>query len=543
MMRLQPAGSVVASPRLSRARRIDPSAARWRPRRARINRLKRIDRAAVGVITLGGIAVVVERHRHPGVHRRRGDAAVSRRRRPTLARASRSPIGCRPPTRRWRRRARRRRVSAATSTPSSRPARSRSIASTRAPRAQRAGPASLAGATVVASSRSLLGDFVAVGDAATAASRCCRCASRPCIPRAPSRGRRRSTSPSAALVVARSTPQRPVRRVAYLEEDEQQVRRRPGRRRRTSRSGGPTTAATERRADRSRARRADGHRTSASAAPAPPSPATDRGEVYHWELGESRTLTDVSTGQRASPITALEYMHREQHAHRRHRRRHGQRLVPRAGRRRRRRSAMVRASRVRAAGRGRHRRSRRRRRDRSSRPPARRRTSCCAIRPPAGRWLRSARRGPRSSARRHHAAERRPARGARRRRDRSLHAGQSASRGQLAHAVRQGLVRGLRPAGVRLAVDRRDRRLRAEVQPGAAHLRHDQGHVLRAALRDSAGGARRALHLAVRAPDASAPGSSRRSRSWRRCRASSSASSPGCIWRRSSSAISSASCC
>ena len=39
----------------------------------------------------------------------------------------------------------------------------------------------------------------------------------------------------------------------------------------------------------------------------------------------------------------------------------------------------------------------------------------------------------------------------------------------LAGAVRQGLVRGLRRAGVRLAVDRRHRRLRAQAQPRPAH--------------------------------------------------------------------------
>ena len=34
---------------------------------------------------------------------------------------------------------------------------------------------------------------------------------------------------------------------------------------------------------------------------------TDRGEVYHWLLGETATLTDVSPVA-ASPITALEYI-------------------------------------------------------------------------------------------------------------------------------------------------------------------------------------------------------------------------------------------
>ncbi len=56
------------------------------------------------------------------------------------------------------------------------------------------------------------------------------------------------------------------------------------------------------------------------------------------------------------------------------------------------------------------------------------------------------------------------------------------------------------PARVRLAVDRRDRRLRAEDEPDPARLRHHQGHVLRADLRHPARRPGRALHLAVRAP-------------------------------------------
>ena len=136
---------------------------------------------------------------------------------------------------------------------------------------------------------------------------------------------------------------------------------------------------------------------------------------------------------------------------------------------------------------------------------ARRLASSCGIRPPGGRWSTLPRHDagragvvltPRSDGAAGRAADGR---------DRPLRTGQSASRSQLEDALRQGLVRGLRQPGVRLAVDRRDRRLRAEVQPGAADLRHDQGHVLRAALRDSAGGPRRALHVAVRAPDDPGP--------------------------------------
>ena len=98
---------------------------------------------------------------------------------------------------------------------------------------------------------------------------------------------------------------------------------------------------------------------------------------------------------------------------------------------------------VRAAGRGRH-------GDRGvdARPHVcdrrRRRSTCsCGIRRPAARWRRCRARArcrqlvltPRSDG---------AVRGARGRRDRSVRAGQSASRRSAAHAVRQGLVRGLR---------------------------------------------------------------------------------------------------
>ena len=66
--------------------------------------------------------------------------------------------------------------------------------------------------------------------------------------------------------------------------------------------------------------------------------------------------------------------------------------------------------------------------------------------------------------------------------------------------VRQGLVRGLLRARVRVAVHRRHRRLRGEVQPDPADLRHAQGHGLRAAHRGAAGAARRALRQRVHAP-------------------------------------------
>ena len=79
-------------------------------------------------------------------------------------------------------------------------------------------------------------------------------------------------------------------------------------------------------------------------------------------------------------------------------------------------------------------------------------------------------------------------------------------------ALREGLVRGVRQARLRLAVDRRNRRLRGQVQPDASHLRDAQGDVLRPHPRDPARPRRRSLHLAVHAPEPAGPSSSRSSR-------------------------------
>ena len=69
---------------------------------------------------------------------------------------------------------------------------------------------------------------------------------------------------------------------------------------------------------------------------------------------------------------------------------------------------------------------------------------------------------------------------------------QPASRDHAQHRLREGLVRGLRGARIRLAVHRWHGRLRGEVQPDPAHLRHAQGNLLRPPLRGAAGAARRA---------------------------------------------------
>ena len=110
-----------------------------------------------------------------------------------------------------------------------------------------------------------------------------------------------------------------------------------------------------------------------------------------------------------------------------------------------------------------------------------------------GRPVRAVGRG--AEGRRH------PRRG--RRRDASVAVGarQSAPGGDARDPLRQGLVRGLLRAGVRVAVHGRHRRLRGQAQPDAADLRHAQGHVLRAAHRGAAGAARRALRQRVHAPD------------------------------------------
>ena len=97
---------------------------------------------------------------------------------------------------------------------------------------------------------------------------------------------------------------------------------------------------------------------------------------------------------------------------------------------------------------------------------------------------------------------------------------QPAPRGERPDALRQGVVRGVRVARIRLAIDGRDRRLRVEAQSGAARLRHDQGNPVRDALCRPAGGAGRACTRRSSCTRPSRPRSSPPSRSWRRCRAS-----------------------
>ena len=92
-----------------------------------------------------------------------------------------------------------------------------------------------------------------------------------------------------------------------------------------------------------------------------------------------------------------------------------------------------------------------------------------------------------------------------------------ASRGQLADALRQGALRRLRRAGVRLA-DHRRRRFEPKFSLVPLHVRHAERHVLRHALRRAAGAVRRDLRQPLHHARASSGRSSRWSRSWPRCR-------------------------
>ena len=342
----------------------------------------------------------------------------------------------------------------------------------------------------------------------------------------------------AAIVDARSRRARRSARCSYVEQDGQKFVAGLRRRRRDRATGGRTPRArSDARALRARAT-APRSRRSASAATARCWPAPIAGRVYHWELAAEPRLTDISPVS-TRPITALEWMLG------------GNSWV--AGAEDGSLSGWLRAppptdgdrdgagAHLRAAGRAGRRPWRCRAASAASRRSAA--TATIVLRHQTSERVAgdaaAARAGERGA---HHAEGRRPAR-----RSRSGALRRYAlvnPHPEISWKTLFGKVwyEGYAEAGVRLAVDRRDRRHRAEVQPRAAHLRHDQGHALRDAVRGSAGGARRALHLAVRRSRRSARRSSRPSRSWRRCRASSSASWPVCTWRRWSSGTSSRCC-
>ena len=163
-------------------------------------------------------------------------------------------------------------------------------------------PPSLAGATVVASSRSLLGDFVAAAPP-TAAWRSCRCASCRCIRTAPSLSVKVDVRERG--MVSLDPQARAAQRVSYLEEGERKF---------VAGQVSDNEVALWWTDDGGEERRAlvragDGHKVTAVRVGRTGTAiaGTDRGEVYHWLLGETATLTDVSPVG-ASPITALEYI-------------------------------------------------------------------------------------------------------------------------------------------------------------------------------------------------------------------------------------------
>ncbi len=180
---------------------------------------------------------------------------------------------------------------------------------------------------------------------------------------------------------------------------------------------------------------------------------TQQGAVYHWDLGDTAVQTDVvSVGTLAHHGAWLRG--REPHARRGHRRRRGQRVVPRTRGVRRTARAGSRGG-LRVPGRRRHRVwrldarpvvcDRRRRRLGDAPPPD--------LRAHSGDPAVVRRGPPRGTG----AAQRRLHRRPPDRRPRPVLPRQSASRGQLGNLVRQGLVRGLSSARVRLAVHRRHR--------------------------------------------------------------------------------------
>ena len=207
----------------------------------RIKRLKRIDRLAVGVITLGGMAVVVS---VIGILVFIGAEAVPlfRAASPSSPAHLRLAESAAPAAMADGRLAATN--SAGTSTRSKPTARSPSSTATRRARA-RGQPGIACGRQRHRLVPVADGRFRRRRARATDASRCCRCGSCRSIRTA---RRRTSRSMSASAAWSRSTRRDgAAQRVSYLEEGEQQIRRRSGRPTATSRSGGPDSGGAERR--------------------------------------------------------------------------------------------------------------------------------------------------------------------------------------------------------------------------------------------------------------------------------------------------------
>jgi phosphate transport system permease protein len=160
-------------------------------------------------------------------------------------------------------------------------------------------PAALGGASVGATSRSLLGDFVAIGTADGRAA-LLQVHFRPEF----ENGVLENVAVDVAErgMVTLDGGGRPVRRIAYLEEGENKFV--------AAQLGDAEVKAwwTEGGAERQEALQVSGGRITALAVGRTGTviAGTDKGEVFHWELGEAARLTDVSPI--GAPVTALAYL-------------------------------------------------------------------------------------------------------------------------------------------------------------------------------------------------------------------------------------------
>jgi phosphate transport system permease protein len=265
----------------------------------RIGRLKQIDRAAVGIITLGGIAVILSvigilvfigaeavplfkspRFSHVGTIRPSGTVEAGSPAHAVLGsdESGRFVYDVTP---------------AGTLT---------FFAADSGVRAFDMTPPSLTGATITTGSRSLSGDFLALGtsDGRVALLKVSF------LPVYEAGVLKNVTAQLAErAIVAFDPSRRPLRRVSYVEENDNTIL-----------AGqvqddeikfwlaGPSGDARE-----ATVKVAAGQRVTAlRVAPTGTAIAgTDRGDVYHWELGDQPILTDVATTG-ASPVTALTYV-------------------------------------------------------------------------------------------------------------------------------------------------------------------------------------------------------------------------------------------
>ena len=265
----------------------------------RIGRLKRIDRAAVGIITLGGVAIIISvigilvfiaaealplfraaKASHQGTMRLAGTVE------PTSA--AHAVLGIDESGRY---------VYAVTPTGTL-----AFFATDTGTRAFDLTPPTLTGAAITAGSRSLSGDFIALGtaDGRVALLRVSF------LPVYEGGVLKNVTVELAERAVLSFDPgRRPVRRVSYVEEgDNKFVAGQFANNEIRVWWSGPSGPATEAVVHVAAEETVTALRVGATGTVIA---GTDRGDVYHWELGDSATLTDVAKTS-PSPVTALNYV-------------------------------------------------------------------------------------------------------------------------------------------------------------------------------------------------------------------------------------------